>query len=355
MVLKNIHRPIIVIGGVVLDITATATSNSFQKLLRTSTPGTVSQTLGGVGRNVCEAAMRTGAPSVLLSVVGKDTAGDTIKQQMTSLGMDTSLIKTSPSHSTAVYNAFHSKDGQLISAIADMDIFDYLDLSNINDIFKKYNPSLICFDGNVSAQSMQTISVICKSFGIPAFFEPTSIPKSLRIFESKDTILSGSIKYTSPNQYELEAMVDTLQQQKFNTLPFNATLSTPSLSIQKKIPSIVNKVFPEAIYLSNYIPHIITKLGEDGCLYVGTCSKNDNKKIAHYFPPEIINPDTIKSVTGAGDSFVGTLLANLQKDPFVERLDLWKSIIENGQKSAVRTLQSKLAVSDLIDNDLLVR
>ncbi|CAO3623225.1 unnamed protein product [Cunninghamella echinulata] len=336
MVLKNIHCPIIVIGGVVLDITATATS-------------TVSQTLGGVGRNVCEAAIRTGAPSVLLSVVGKDTAGDTIKQQMTSLGMDTSLIKTTPSHSTAVYNAFHSKDGQLISAIADMDIFDYLDLSN------KYNPSLICFDGNVSAKSMQTITAICKSFGIPAFFEPTSIPKSLRIFESKDIILSGSIKYTSPNQYELEAMVDTLQRQKFNTLPFDTTLSISSLSIQKKIPPIINKVFPEAIYLSNYIPHIITKLGEDGCLYVGTCSKNENKKITHYFPPEIINPDTIKSVTGAGDSFVGTLLANLQKDPFVERLDLWKGIIENGQKSAVRTLQSKFAVSDLIDNDLLVR
>lgn len=46
--------------------------------------------------------MRTGAPSILLSTVGNDTAGDTIKQQMASLGMDTSLIKTVPSQSTAV-------------------------------------------------------------------------------------------------------------------------------------------------------------------------------------------------------------------------------------------------------------
>ncbi|CAO3645341.1 unnamed protein product [Cunninghamella blakesleeana] len=355
MVLNNIHRPIIVIGGVVLDITATATtSNSFHKLLKTSTAGTVFQTLGGVGRNVCEASMRTGAPSILLSIVGNDTAGNTIKQQMTCLGMDTSLIKTTPSCSTAVYNAFHSKDGQLISAVADMNIFDNLDLSNINDIFKTYNPSLVCFDGNVSAKSMETITSTCKSFGIPAFFEPTSIPKSLRIFESKEIILTKSINYTSPNQYELEAMVDKLKQ-KFDkihdvSLPISSLSSSSSTTTTKKVPSIVEKVFPEAIYLSNYIPHIITKLGEYGCLYI---NNNNNKLTTHYFSPEIINHDTIKSVTGAGDSFVGTLLANLQKDPFIEHLDQWKKIIQNGQKSAIRTLQSELAVSPLINNDLL--
>lgn len=156
-------------------------------------------------------------------------------------------------------------------------------------------------------------------------------------------------------------MVDTIKQ-KFNKvqdIPLSIS-SLSSSSLTKKIPSTVEKVFSEAIYLSYYIPHIITKLGEDGCLYINNNSisqinnNNSNKIMAHYFSPELIDQGTIKSVTGAGDSFVGTLLANLQKDPFVENLDKWQKIIQYSQKSAIRTLQSELAVSPLIDNDLLL-
>lgn len=48
--------------------------------------------------------------------------------------------------------------------------------------------------------------------------------------------------------------------------------------------------------MSNYIPNIITKLGEEGCLYVGR-----NNSVIQYFPPEFIEAHEIKSVTGAGD------------------------------------------------------
>jgi sugar/nucleoside kinase (ribokinase family) len=53
-------------------------------------------------------------------------------------------------------------------------------------------------------------------------------------------------------------------------------------------------VLPNAIYLANYIPNIITKLGEEGCLYV-------NNSVVEYFAPESIQANEIKSVTGAGD------------------------------------------------------
>jgi sugar/nucleoside kinase (ribokinase family) len=92
----------LVIGGIALDITATAGSKGIQSLLHTSTPGTVRQTLGGVGRNVCEAAMRVGAPSLLLSATGDDLAGSTLRQGMTQLGMKTQWIDSLPSHATAV-------------------------------------------------------------------------------------------------------------------------------------------------------------------------------------------------------------------------------------------------------------
>lgn len=61
---------------------------SLSSILHTSTPGHVKQSLGGVGRNVAEAAWRTGAHQVkLVSVVGTDLAGEAVKQGMKSIGM----------------------------------------------------------------------------------------------------------------------------------------------------------------------------------------------------------------------------------------------------------------------------
>ena len=83
----------LVIGGIALDITATVGS-SLNSILHTSTPGRVKQSLGGVGRNVAEAAWRTGASRVkLLSVVGNDLAGITVRQGMASIGMVTNKRK----------------------------------------------------------------------------------------------------------------------------------------------------------------------------------------------------------------------------------------------------------------------
>lgn len=72
-----------------LDITATVarSTSTLSALLHTSNPGRLKQTLGGVGRNVCEAAMRAGARASLLSVVGDDLAGKSIQQGMQELGM----------------------------------------------------------------------------------------------------------------------------------------------------------------------------------------------------------------------------------------------------------------------------
>jgi sugar/nucleoside kinase (ribokinase family) len=62
--------------------------HSLKSILHTSTPGHVKQSLGGVGRNVAEAAWRTGGSNVkLVSVVGNDLAGESVKRGMKSVGM----------------------------------------------------------------------------------------------------------------------------------------------------------------------------------------------------------------------------------------------------------------------------
>lgn len=70
-----------------MDITATVGKSFGASILHTSTPGHVKQSLGGVGRNVAEAAWRTGANVKLVSVVGDDLAGESVKQGLKSISM----------------------------------------------------------------------------------------------------------------------------------------------------------------------------------------------------------------------------------------------------------------------------
>lgn len=58
---------------------------------------------------------------------------------------------------------------------------------------------------------MKSIATACHTLSIPALFEPTSVPKSLKLFEYAETVQAKSIQYASPNQFELEAMCETIR------------------------------------------------------------------------------------------------------------------------------------------------
>ncbi|CEG85039.1 hypothetical protein RMATCC62417_18772 [Rhizopus microsporus] len=206
-----LSRPLLVIGGVALDITSTVSPSIKSSVLYTSTPGKITQTLGGVGRNIAEAAMRTGAKVRLVSVVGDDLAGINIYEGMKLLKMDTRHIQTLKGHNTAVYNALHSNTGQLVAAVADMDIFEHMDGVKVASIIQNEQPNLVCFDGNISSKVMKEIAKTCHAFRIPAFFEPTSVPKSLKLFNHHETLQVRSIRYISPNQFELDAMSQEIE------------------------------------------------------------------------------------------------------------------------------------------------
>lgn len=128
-------RPMI-IGGTVLDITAKINTTPNTEFLSTSNPGTVIQSLGGVGRNVAEACHRTGGNPLILSALGSDKPNITssssssnhhilssivgIEAEFTSIGMDTSLLIKSNDFPTAIYNVVLAPNGDMHVAVADM-------------------------------------------------------------------------------------------------------------------------------------------------------------------------------------------------------------------------------------------
>jgi sugar/nucleoside kinase (ribokinase family) len=82
-----------VVGGAVMDITSTFAAETAvdvklpSSFLHTSCPGTVRQNLGGVGRNVAEAAFRSGTDTLLVSAVGSDLASSMLIDGIKKTGM----------------------------------------------------------------------------------------------------------------------------------------------------------------------------------------------------------------------------------------------------------------------------
>lgn len=178
---------VIVIGGAVVDqmMMPYRTDDKLHPLImKSSNPGKIATSYGGVGRNIAEALGRLRYCKVsLISAVGNDPNGDGLVRHAALAGVDTSHIlrgHKDSSQKTAVYAAVHDHKGDLVVAIADMNIFhDVLTpvtlTSTLNDIIQK--AMLVVCDGNISPDSFSTVANMCYAQSIPLFFEPTSSVK----------------------------------------------------------------------------------------------------------------------------------------------------------------------------------
>ena len=89
--------------------------------------------IGGVGRNVAEACFRTNGNPIFHSIVGKDFAGNSILNELNVMGLDTKSIHSKSDNQTAAYNAILNKNGEMITAIADMDITEELNETKVGN------------------------------------------------------------------------------------------------------------------------------------------------------------------------------------------------------------------------------
>ena len=110
-----------VIGGANMDILGTPG----QALTPgSSTPGTVSYSPGGVGRNIAENLARLGDDCYLIAPVGDDHSGRQLTELSSQAGIDTSQMVTIPGHATSSYLSLVDEQGEMQQAIADMAILD---------------------------------------------------------------------------------------------------------------------------------------------------------------------------------------------------------------------------------------
>jgi pseudouridine-5'-phosphate glycosidase/pseudouridine kinase len=132
---QHLGAKLMVIGCAAVDISAKtdATSNTNKPWPSHSTsPGRVTLSLGGVGRNMAEAAHRVlssqGHPltTVLLSCIGEDAFGRLLTEETLRIGMRTDGLIQGEDR-TAVCNMLFDAGGNLVGGVADMDIISSLD------------------------------------------------------------------------------------------------------------------------------------------------------------------------------------------------------------------------------------
>lgn len=112
------------IGAMHLDVKARVIGEAHPG---TSNPSVTVRTPGGVAGNVARNLGRLGLPTTLFSIVGDDAAGHALLGELHAASVDTSGVQHSSGPPTASYLAILDREGRLLMAAADMEIYDALD------------------------------------------------------------------------------------------------------------------------------------------------------------------------------------------------------------------------------------
>ena len=152
----------VVVGGATMDLTSSPEPG--RPLLRhTSNPGVVTQRPGGVGRNIAEAIARVagggGEPPLLVSAVGADLPGDALIADCKNAGVDTRGVRRDDSRRTAVYAAMLEEEGELLSAVADMEVMDSLSADDFSGFAPQIDAApLVVADANLSPEVSRALT-----------------------------------------------------------------------------------------------------------------------------------------------------------------------------------------------------
>lgn len=267
---------IVVIGGCNLDICG---SSLAELRLEDSNLGRISQSAGGVGRNIAENLSRLGQDVSLISAIGQDKSGDWLLEQCRASGINMDAVIRHPDFSTSTYLALNDPKGQLVAAVSDMAIIDILDaaqLSNKQSLLLSAQTLLI--EANLSESCIQWLAQLnCQG---NLYADAVSVQKSVR----------------------LKPILNRLAGLKVNRDEAKAITALPHADDAALIQAL----------LALGVKNVLLSLGADGVIFA-----NAHQSVSH----GVFNIEAI-SDTGAGDAlFAGFIHAQLNAWPIDKTLE----------------------------------
>lgn len=186
----------VVVGGVNVDIGG----RSFAPLVASdSNPGTVSVSLGGVGRNIAHNLALMGVDVRLLTAYGDDTHGQKIAASCSELGIDLSQALRVSDGATSTYLYLTDEKGEMALAVSDMEICKRITPAYLAaHLPLLQNAQVVVADANTPAESLRFLAENCTA---PLFVDPVSTVKA----EKLRPILH-KIHTLKPNRLEAELL-----------------------------------------------------------------------------------------------------------------------------------------------------
>ena len=171
--LSSSESPVLVIGNAGIDVIGRFLNQSQSG---TSNPGHIRTSFGGVARNVAENLARLDQPVTFLSVVGRDSAGDNLLDQLNNVGVDVSAVLQTDEYSTGTYLGIVNSKGKLQLGIDDTRATSLLTPDYIRkkfDLFKR--ASLLFFDANLEKDTIKTVISLARRAQLRVCADPTSV------------------------------------------------------------------------------------------------------------------------------------------------------------------------------------
>ncbi|NLC40272.1 MAG: winged helix-turn-helix transcriptional regulator [Clostridiaceae bacterium] len=253
-----------VVGGVNVDIQGFP----YQELIPAdSNPGTVKVSLGGVGRNIAENMARLGITVKLISAIGNDIYGKKIQDECRMNSIDFSESLYLEGGSTSTYLSILDETGDMVMAIAQMDIFDRISVEFIKSKEQIIQKSqLLVLDTNIPQKIIEFLVTTYKN--VDYFLDTVSTTKA-----KKAKHLIGYFHTIKPNRLEAEILSG------------------------REINGREDLIYASEYFLEQGVKNVFISLGKDGVFY----NNGESRGFAQGAPIKVVN------ATGGGDAFIAAL------------------------------------------------
>ena len=286
----------VVVGGVNMDIGG----RSFGPIVEAdSNPGSISMSLGGVGRNIAHNLALLGTDVRLLTALGEDIYGQRILSSCAELGIDGSQALKVPELPTSTYLYIASAEGEMALALSDMAICDRITPEYLAaHLTMLHNSRVVVADTNIPEASLRYLA---ENSAAPLFCDPVSTKKAEKLLPILDRIHT-----LKPNRLEAELL--------------------SGIPIREKAD--VEKA--AALLLEKGVQRLFISLGADG---VYAANREEGLWLKNL-------PGTMINTTGCGDAFMAALVWS-----WMEELDLRSSALA-GLAAASIAMETKETINN---------
>ena len=185
-----------VVGGVNVDIGG----RSFAPLVEAdSNPGSVSISLGGVGRNIAHNMALMGLEVRMLTALGEDLNGQRVAASCAELGIDLSNALRISDAATSTYLYLTDPEGEMALAVSDMEICKKITPAYLAaNLGLLNNAQAVVADTNIPEESLLYLA---ENLTVPLFVDTVSTKKAEKIRP-----ILHKIHTLKPNRLEAELL-----------------------------------------------------------------------------------------------------------------------------------------------------